>query len=45
MEVFFVRGLFLAWWMLIPGLGIAAMWAFAIYVDREKKAGTIVERR
>ena len=36
MDVLLSRGLLMAWWMLIPGLGIAAMWLLAVFADREQ---------
>lgn len=35
MDALFSSGILMAWWMLIPGIGIAAMWFFAIVADRE----------
>ncbi|MBL4685698.1 MAG: hypothetical protein JKY37_13980 [Nannocystaceae bacterium] len=35
MDTLLSSGILMAWWMLIPGIGIAAMWFFAIVADRE----------
>ncbi len=35
MDALINGGLLMAWWMLIPGIGIAAMWFLAIVADRE----------
>ncbi|MEM6990841.1 MAG: hypothetical protein AAF721_10100 [Myxococcota bacterium] len=45
MQAWVSGGLFMAWWMIIPGIGIAAMWLMAVVADRELEGKGVADTR